>query len=115
MSKWMKIIIYSYADYRAENMRKEFLSYDKKWANALESLQSYNARLEEFEDYDEGYKTTFFVKANKVYDTIPKFELDVRRDFYYMNAYKEFVTNSTKSIKRKDKKSIDKLTTNTKK
>ena len=57
----------------------------------------------------EGYRPTFYIKTNETADNIPKFELEVRRDLYYMSTYKEFVTREEKSIKRKDKKAIDEL------
>lgn len=107
--KSIKIIIYSYAEHRALNLNKEFLDADKKKKSALDTLRNYNSRVNE---YDTGQRPDFFIKANKIYDSIPDFEVEIRSDFYYMGRYKEIVTSGTKSIKRKDKKVIDELIAN---
>lgn len=104
----IKIIIYSYAEHRALNLNKEFLDAAKKKKGALNTLKNYNLRINE---YDTGQRPDFYVNANKLYDSIPNFEVEVRPDFYYMNSYKEFVTSGTKGIKRKDRKAIDELIT----
>lgn len=104
--KNIKIIIYSYAEHRALNLDKEFLVATKKKINARDTLKSYNSRVNE---YDTGQRPEFYINANKIYDSIPDFTVEIRPDFYYMQSYKEFVTSGTKSIKRKDKIVIDEL------
>ncbi|NFA44470.1 hypothetical protein EXM65_18390 [Clostridium botulinum] len=101
--KNIKIIIYSYAEHRALNLNKEFLDAAKKKRGALNTLKNYNLRINE---YDTGQRPDFYVNANKIYDSIPDFEVEVRPDFYYMEAYKEYVTKGEKSIKKKDRKVI---------
>jgi hypothetical protein len=104
----IKVIIYSYAEHKSLNLNKEFLAAAKKKINASDTLKSYNSKINE---YDTGQRPLFYINANKIYDSIPDFEIEIRPDFYYMQSYKEFVTSGTKSIKRRDKKAIDELIT----
>lgn len=109
--KTIKIIIFSYSKNRALNLEKDFKAIAKKKLNALNTLKAYNARINE---YDDGRRPDFYINANKIYDSIPDFSLEIRSDFYYMESYKNFVTSGTKSIKRKDKKAIENLIENLK-
>ena len=54
-------------------------------------------------------KSDFYISAQKIYDNTPDFEVETRDDFFYMKKYMEFISSSTKSIKRKDKEAIDNL------
>jgi hypothetical protein len=54
-------------------------------------------------------KSDFYIAAEKVYSNTPEFEVETRDDFFYMKSYKELISSSTKSIKRKDKEAIDNL------
>lgn len=100
----IKIIIYSYAEHRALNLNKEFIALQKKKEQAQKTLQNYNARINQ---YDTGERPDFYINANKIYDSIPDFKVEIKQDFYYMSAYKEFVTRGERTIKKKDKKVID--------
>ncbi|GAB6168357.1 hypothetical protein JCM1393_08170 [Clostridium carnis] len=56
------------------------------------------------------YRIDFYIVANKtVYNNTPEFEVETRDDFFYMKRYKELISSSTKSVKRKDKEAIDNL------
>lgn len=107
----VKIIIYSYAEHRALNLNKEFCDVVKKRIKARDTLRTYNSRVNE---YDNGQRPEFYINANKIYNSIPDFKIEIRSDFYYMGSYKEFITSGSKSIKRKDKKVIEELILNLK-
>lgn len=109
--KNIKIIIYSYAENRALNLNQEFLNAAKKKIKVGDTLRNYNSKANE---YYTGQRPDFYRNANKIYDNIPYFNIEIRSDFYYMKRYKQFITNGTKSIKRKDKKIIDELIVNLK-
>lgn len=54
-------------------------------------------------------KPEFYIIADNIYDSIPDFNIEVKEDCYYMKSYKDLISSSTKSIKRKDKKAINDL------
>ena len=100
----VKILIYSYAENRAENLYNEFMKAKKDKEKALDTMRKYNLKTE-----NSATKSDFYIAAKKVYDNTPEFEVEVKNDFYYMKSYKELISSTTRSIKRKDKKAIDDL------
>lgn len=100
----VKILIYSYAENRAENLYNEFIKAKKDKEKALDTMRKYNLKTE-----NSPTKSDFYIAAKKVYDNTPEFEVEIKNDFYYMKSYKELISSTTRSIKRKDKKAIDDL------
>lgn len=102
--KEVKIIIYSYAEHRAYNLYNEFLKAEESKAKAQKTMRNFNIKTE-----NASKKSDFYIAAKKVYDNTPDFEVEMRDDFFYMKKYMDFISSSTKSIKRKDKEAIDNL------
>ena len=100
----INIIIYSYAENRALNLYNEFIKAKRNKERALKSILDYNAKTENNLD-----KPEFYIIADNIYDSIPDFNIEVKEDCYYMKSYKNLISSSTKSIKRKDKKAINDL------
>lgn len=100
----VKIIIYSYAEHRAFNIYNEFMDAKSKKEKALKTMKSFNLKTD-----NAAKKSDFYIAAKKIYDNTPEFEVETRNDFFYMKKYMEFISSSTKSIKRKDKDAIDNL------
>ncbi|MBD7916479.1 hypothetical protein H9660_15145 [Clostridium sp. Sa3CUN1] len=100
----IKIIIYSYAEHRAYNLYNEFLKAEEVKSKAQKTIRNFNIKTE-----NASKKPDFYIAAKKVYDNTPDFEVEMREDFFYMKKYMDFISSSTKSIKRKDKKAIDDL------
>lgn len=100
----VKIIIYSYAEHRAFNLYNEFINAKSKKEKALNTMKAFNLKTNSALK-----KSDFYIAAKKIYDNTPEFEVETRNDFFYMKKYMEFISSSTKSIKRKDKEAIDNL------
>lgn len=100
----VKIIIYSYAEHRGFNLYNEFMDTKSKKEKALNTMKSFNLKTG-----NASKKSDFYIAAKKIYDNTPEFEVETRDDFFYMKKYMEFISSSTKSIKRKDKEAIDNL------
>ncbi|GAB6170510.1 hypothetical protein JCM1393_29700 [Clostridium carnis] len=105
----IRIIIYSYAEHRSYNLYNEFIKAKSEREKALNTIKTYNLKTENSET-----KSDFYIAAEKVYNNTPEFEVETRDDFFYMKSYKELISSSTKSIKRKDKEAIDNLIKNLK-
>ena len=103
----VKIIIYSYAEHRGFNLYNEFMDAKSKKEKALNTMKSFNLKTR-----NALKKSDFYIAAKKIYDNTPEFEVETRDDFFYMKKYTEFISSSTKSIKRKDKDAIDNLIKN---
>lgn len=102
--KNIKIIIYSYAEHRSFNLYNEFIKVKSEKEKALNTMKTYNLKTKNSKT-----KSDFYIAAEKVYSNTPEFEVETRDDFFYMKSYKELISSSTKSIKRKDKEAIDNL------
>lgn len=102
--KDIKIIIYSYAEHRSFNLYNEFIKAKSEKEKALNTMKTYNLKTENSKT-----KSDFYIAAEKVYNNTPEFKVETRDDFFYMKSYKELISSSTKSIKRKDKEAIDNL------
>lgn len=100
----IKIVIYSYAEHRAYNLYNEFKKAKEAKAKALRTMQNFNLHTDNTSN-----KSDFYIASQKIYDNTPDFEVETRNDFFYMKKYMDFISSSTKSIKRKDKKAIDDL------
>ena len=100
----VKIIIYSYADHRAEILENEFIKVIKDKEKAIKTMKEYNVRTE-----NSPTKSDFYIAAENVVDNTPDFEVVKSDEFLYMGKYKEIISSSNKSIKRKDVKSIENL------
>jgi hypothetical protein len=99
--KEIRIIIYSYAEHRAQNLYNEFIKARNEKIRAQKTMREFNEKT------DNAYnKSDFYKAAKKVYNNTPDFEIEIKDDFLYMKKYMEFISGSTKSIKRKDKKAI---------
>ena len=100
----INIIIYSFAENRAKNLYNEFIKAKESKEKALKTIKKYN-----IETNNSPTKSDFYIAAEKIYDNTPEFNIEIRDECYYMKNYKELISSSTKSIKRKDKKAIDDL------
>lgn len=100
----VKIIICSYAENRAENLYNEFIKAKKDKEKALNTIKVYNQKTN-----NSATKSDFYIAAEKICNNTPEFDIEIKRDFYYMKSYKEIISSSTKSIKRKDRKAVDDL------
>mgnify|MGYP003477810618 FL=1 len=54
-------------------------------------------------------KSAFYVAAKKISNNIPNFEVEYKNSVFYMKGYMSVISSGNKSIKRKDKESIDNL------
>ena len=54
-------------------------------------------------------KSAFYIAAKKISNNIPNFEVEYKDTFFYMKSYMSVISSGNKSIKRKDKESIDNL------
>lgn len=102
--KRVNIIVYSYAEHRAENLYNEFKKAKDNKDKAQKTMRAYNLKTESNPN-----KPDFYISAEKVYTNTPEFNIEVKDDFYYMSKYKLVTTRADKSIKKKDKKAIDDL------
>lgn len=102
--KEIKIIIYSYAEHRAQNLYNEFIKARNEKIRAQKTMHDFNSKTN-----NASKKPDFYIAARKIFDNTPDFEIEIKDDFFYMKKYMEFISGSTKSIKRKDKKAIDDL------
>lgn len=100
----VKIVIYSYAEHRAYNLYNEFIKAKEAKVKAQRTMQNFNLHTDNASN-----KPDFYIAAQRIYDNTPDFEVETRDDFFYMKKYMEFISSSTKSIKRKDKEAIDNL------
>ncbi|WP_300379819.1 hypothetical protein [Clostridium sp.] len=100
----VKIIIYSYAEHRSYNLYNEFIKAKEAKIKAQKTMRNFNVKTDNASN-----KPDFYIAAEKIYNNTPNFEVETRDDFFYMKKYMEFISSSTKSIKRKDKKAIDDL------
>lgn len=100
----INIIIYSYAENRARNLYNEFIKAKEAKRKALETMRSYNIATKNSEK-----KADFYLAAESTYKNTPEFNVEVKEDCFYIKSYKELLSSTTKSIKRKDKKAIDDL------
>lgn len=105
----INIIIYSYAEHRAYNLYNEFMDAKSKKEKSLNTMKSFDLKTN-----NSPKKSDFYIAAKKVYENTPDFEVETKDDFFYMKKYMDFISSSTKSIKRKDKEAIDKLIENLK-
>lgn len=100
----IKIIIYSYAENRAINLYNEFIKAQEAKRKALETMRKYNIATN-----SASKKADFYLAAESTYKNTPEFNIEVKEEFFYIKSYKELLSSTTKSIKRKDKKAIDDL------
>lgn len=100
----IQIIIYSYAEHRAYNLYNEFIKAKESKVKAQRTMKNFNLHTDNASN-----KSDFYIAAQRIYDNTPDFEVETRDDFFYMKKYMEFISSSTKSIKRKDKEAIDNL------
>ena len=54
-------------------------------------------------------KSAFYVAVKKISNNIPNFEVEYKNSVFYMKGYMSVISSGNKSIKRKDKESIDNL------
>lgn len=100
----IKIFIYSYVEHRGYNLYNEFIKAGEAKIRAHKTMKDFNSKTN-----NASKKPDFYIAARKIFDNTPDFEIILRDDFFYMKKYMEFISGSTKSIKRKDKKAIDDL------
>ena len=91
--KEIKIIIYSYAEHRAFNLYNEFIK----------------VKAEKEKKDNSKKKRLFYDNTKKNIDNTPNFEVEYKNTFFYMKGYMSVISSGSKSIKRKDKESIDNL------
>ncbi|MGL5567790.1 MAG: hypothetical protein ACRDB9_00965 [Cetobacterium sp.] len=102
--KGVNIIIYSYAEHRAENLYNEFIKAKNDKEKALKKMRDFNMKVGGSQ-----IKSDFYIAAEKIYDNTPEFEVKINNDFYYMGKYKDIISSADRAIKKKDKKAIDQL------
>lgn len=108
--KAITIVIYSYAENRANNLLSELERLQKEREGAKKTVDSYLAFIDS-KGWDFNYHAApdHYKAAIKILDEIPVFNVVVKSNMYYMGKYIKNISKADKVIKLKDRKAIDEL------